>query len=166
MVRLADIVSVGASEIYRITRSLFFEMRRLIGEAPWTKRTTLHRIVILCLLTAFFLPFAVYIIQTNIVGTDLPAQFNIFAITPIMGGLALTAAAGFKDKPELLGVAQKFISATVFFIVFIPSIYVVDTLPAMNPYTWELSKVAVVRGLFFGLPLLVFSLASPCSCLD
>lgn len=137
-------------------------LRKLIGEDNSTNRSHSRLILNFCLVVLLLVPFSIYLL-TGELNKPVPpmAQFSIIAIAPILGGLVLTAASNFKSTPEkhseLICIAQKFISATVLFILFVPFIYMVNLLHGIdvNSFQWH-DPIAWYRGIYFWLAVPCF----------
>ena len=134
-------------------------LRKIVGENDAKgkiRRPSWILILNLCLWLFLFVPLSLYLLTTE----PSAEQFSIITIAPVLGGLVL-AAASIMTKPSetrtsLLRVAQKFISATVLFILFIPFIYVINLWKGINPNSFQWNDVtAWFRGIYFWL-------AAPC----
>lgn len=109
-------------------------------------------------------PFTIYFLVGDMYKTiPAVAQFSIVAVAPTLGGLVLTAASALEksDKRlQLIRVSQKFIVATVLFIIFVPSLLIVDLLHGINITSFTFSNlhdpVAWARGIYFWLAVPCF----------
>ena len=136
------------------------ELKRIVGEALHPKRTLAHYCCIVGVWVLLFLPFATFNLINTVVPNNPLAQFSVFAVAPILGGLALAAAAGFREagrtRPGSSG--AKYMVVTALFIVFFPHILIVGSAPPIDIYSLELSRVGLVSGFFFWLAISSFLL--------
>jgi len=136
-------------------------LKKLVGETGLTKRPRWRLVLNWCLVILLFIPFSLYLL-TGELNQQIPllAQFSIIAVAPVLGGLVLAAASNLEKISEkrlsLMCVAQKFISATVLFIFFVPFIYTVNLLSIdPNSFKW-FDPVAWYRGIYFWLAVPCF----------
>ncbi|NQW23000.1 MAG: hypothetical protein HQ475_06100 [SAR202 cluster bacterium] len=142
--------------IQRFTGARVSGSMRLIGEKPGMSRTLAHWIVFGLFYSILMAPIAVYILKTELVAPISDSRFSILVVAPILGGLALAASPGFRDRSRLIQVAQKFLMATVFFIIFLPSIEVVNSKGDINWKSFDDGSDALIRGLYFWLAAFSF----------
>lgn len=137
-------------------------LRKLVGEDNLTKRPRWRLILNWCLVVLLLIPFSFYLLTGELNQQVSPmAQFSIIVVAPVLGGLVLTAASNLEKTSEkrssLMCVAQKFISATVLFILFVPFIYTVDLFHGIDPNSFQwLDPIAWYRGIYFWLAVPCF----------
>lgn len=141
-------------------------VRKLIGEdkPEPRKRTIAESLLSLFLLVLLLPPFTIYFLVGDLYKTTpAVAQFSIVAVAPTLGGLVLAAASALEksDKRlQLIRVSQKFIVATVLFIIFVPSLLIVDLLHGINITSFTFSNLrdgqAWARGIYFWLAVPCF----------
>jgi len=141
--------------------------RELIGEDS-PHQYGLFRI---CSVNLFILIFVIYfvfsqelnpfLLLTELKYVPLVGQFGIISASPTLGGLVITLAGTSKiennKRKELLQVAQKFFSAGVLLIAFIPFIFLVDKIGGIDPNSLDLcNRLSWSRGVCFWFSALFF----------
>jgi len=144
--------------VQRLPSAGFSGMMMLIGERPEMSRPLVHWIIFGLFFSVLMAPIAVFILKTEVVTPISDSRFSILVVAPILGGLALAASPGFRDKPRLIQVAQKFLIATVLFIIFLPSIEVVNSKEDFDWQSFDIGWEAVILGFYFWLASLSFFL--------
>lgn len=140
-------------------------IKKFIGEdkPEPRKRTRAEYLLSQFLFMLLLPPFTLYFLVGDLYKTiPAVAQFSIVAVAPTLGGLVLAAAALDKSGKhlQLIHISQKFIVATVLFIVFVPSILIVDLLHGINITSVTFSNLrdgqAWARGIYFWLAVPCF----------
>ena len=144
---------------------IFRAARQMVGEHGM-ERSTWHLCVLGIAVVLLFAPLSIYILrgQPGVATTPI-SQFSVIAIASTLGGLILAAAARSQWRLEFVRVAQKFILSTVLFIVFIPSIFMVDgmldgidinSLEWMSPKAWIRTMYFLLAASCFFIGILLF----------
>lgn len=141
-------------------------IKKLIGEdKPKPRKRGMAEYLLSEFLLMLLLPaFSIYFLVGDLYKTiPAVAQFSIVAVAPTLGGLVLTAASVLpkSDKQlQLMRVSQKFIVATVLFIIFLPSFLIVDLLQGINITSFTFSNFRYgqdwARGIYFWLAVPCF----------
>lgn len=81
-------------------------------------------------------------------------QFTIVAVSSTLGGLVMTSAnnqrIGYDRHDELIRVAQKFIVATILFLLTAALLFlIVELLGDVDPNVFDISLAGIVRGICF-----------------
>jgi hypothetical protein len=127
------------------------ELRGIIGERRRPVQLPRYR---LFLPMPFAVPFVFYLLLSD-TSKSVPAalQFSIIAISPTLGGLVLAGASNRRIKrrahDELVSVAQKFVVATVAFILCTSLAFFVGLIGDINVNVWDLSLIGFTRGISF-----------------
>jgi hypothetical protein len=126
----------------------------------------ISRLLLGLILMLLFLAFTIYFLVGDEQYKTIPtvAQFSIVAVAPTLGGLILAAAAALKESDsrrlQLIRISQKFIVATVLFIIFVPSLVMVNVLHGINVTSFSFSNLrdstAWARGIYFWLAVPCF----------
>ncbi len=140
----------------------FPSLKKSIGEGKSKTRSRYRLFANLFLYLLFSIPFSIYILK------GLPAQpfssvenLSIIGISLALAGLSFAASSippiTSKKRVEFICAAQKFIGVTVLFLLFIPSINMVDALHGIDiNSTSLLDPAAWWRGIFFWISVPCF----------
>lgn len=131
-------------------------LRKAVGEDNAPNRPRWLWFLNIIIILIIFLPMSVYFLTKNI---DT-GQFSVLAIAPVLGGLVLAAASIIKTsqkRSNLIRVAQKFISATILFIIFIPLMYMLSLLGDIDVNSFQWNDISAwFRGIYFWLAVPCF----------
>lgn len=140
----------------------FPSLKKGIGEGKSKPRSRYRLLANLFLYFLFSIPFSIYVLK------GLPTQpfsnvenLSIIGISLVLAGLSFAASSippiTSRKRVEFICVAQKFIGVTILFLLFIPSISMVDALHGIDINSISLlDPAAWWRGIFFWISVPCF----------
>jgi uncharacterized membrane protein YozB (DUF420 family) len=131
--------------VFRPFRRIVLKAANIIGEDEDSIRTRPAWSLFVAVPISFVLLFYIFLGDTQV--TVPPTlQFNIIIVSSTLGGLVLAAATISRGKRrkrrELLSVAQKFIVATLLFVLFTALFFIIELVGGINTNSFELTNSA------------------------
>jgi hypothetical protein len=127
-------------------------LRRVIGEDGHTKRSKVQLSLIFTFIMILIIPLVIYETLNNVNTIQTIEPLSILVVSPTLGGLVLafTALTTKIKKVDLFAVAQKFIITAIMFVIFTPSMYLVEFLK-INPAIPDMSNpsINIIGGIYF-----------------
>ena len=135
------------------------KVQMFVGEYPGiTTRSKRHSIINIILIIILIIPFSFYFLLGEVYSEQIQISYislpSILPIVSALGALVLTAAPKLANTPQtrikLKGIAQKFILATILFLIFAPCLFMIDgPLGGIDINSLDSDPISIFRGVLF-----------------